>query len=567
MKTVSMKKIRRAFALAAMALVAGTTIQGAEPITETFDNFDVKYDFEIKKYLVTMPDGWDFFGEANVNYSKGTDSGTYRQGSKPSIGIGESNTTTYIITPILEGEFNFYLRNYTKSYQASVSVYSCTPAGDSWTIGDQIGEEVVLTKVTNPSFQKVSFSVSSPTHVALLISYAYFDDFTYTPAEAVDGPVLAVEDFENGSTYNFGTVPADTRQTFRLINRGDGDLSIERVTLTGEFTLVTGSELKTIAAGQTENVVVATKDCNATGELRIVSNNPDGDYVINLQSTYKVPEPEMQVDLTTIDFGTTIADTEREFIVNNVGDATLTVEITSSNDEFSVDPTTLSIEPGQNATVTVKFAYDANKIGVHKTTLTLSPNEGEDLEITVTAKVPDPNEWSEDFESDKLPEEWEIEGYADCWTFADGEVISEYDSTQKGYLITPWLNASEGQELTFDYKTTKPQTSINIYIQKQDGEFEPEPFVTISEPSKTTEFKTYVISGLEPGSYRFKFENDDYILDNFKGFKLDSLTGIHSITTDDKDHVEIYNLQGIRVKDMTVPGVYIINGKKILVNQ
>lgn len=564
MNAIRLKSISRIFALAAMALYAGATIQAAESVTETFDNFDVKYDFNTKKYVVTMPDGWFFFGEANEYYSQGTVSDTF--GSKPSIGINESNTTTYIITPMLEGEFNFWLRNYTKSYQATVTAYSCTPNGDdSWTIGSPIGEQVKLNKTTsgNPVFTNVKFNAPSPTHVALQISRAYFDDFTYTPAEVISGPALSVENFENGSTYNFGTVPADTRQTFRLINRGGEDLNISSVSLTGEFTLVSGGEPTTIGAGLTEDVVIATKDCNASGELRIVSNNPDGDYVINLESTYKVPAAEMQVDITEIDFGKVNANSQREVSVSNIGDATLTVEITSSTDEFSVDPTTLNIEPGQSETFTVNFTYDATKVGLRTATLTLSPNDGEDLEISVEARVPDPNVWTEDFASGELPEGWEIEDNSDCWTFENGEAISEYTYT-KGYLITPWLSVTENQELTFDYRPTNVYVSIVIWIQKHGEEFKE--LVTLDEPKKLTEFKSYVISGLAPGSYRFKFMNDDYNLDNFEGFKLDSVTGIESVNAENFDgSLKIYNIQGVPVKEATQPGLYIINGKKILV--
>ena len=40
------------------------------------------------------------------------------------------------------------------------------------------------------------------------------------------------------------------------------------------------------------------------------------------------------------------------------------------------------------------------------------------------------------------------------------------------------------------------------------------------------------------------------------------LTDTDGTDTNDKDI--IYNLQGIRMKDITAPGIYIVNGKKIL---
>ena len=43
------------------------------------------------------------------------------------------------------------------------------------------------------------------------------------------------------------------------------------------------------------------------------------------------------------------------------------------------------------------------------------------------------------------------------------------------------------------------------------------------------------------------------------------ITGVEDITISNNGEPVIYNISGIRVKDLTVPGVYIINGKKVLV--
>ncbi len=48
--------------------------------------------------------------------------------------------------------------------------------------------------------------------------------------------------------------------------------------------------------------------------------------------------------------------------------------------------------------------------------------------------------------------------------------------------------------------------------------------------------------------------------------KQDNVTGIETISTDaDDTDVPVYNLQGMRVDRITVPGIYIHGGKKIVV--
>ena len=48
-------------------------------------------------------------------------------------------------------------------------------------------------------------------------------------------------------------------------------------------------------------------------------------------------------------------------------------------------------------------------------------------------------------------------------------------------------------------------------------------------------------------------------------FSVDNTaTGIHGVTTGDNVEKEIYTLQGIRVSKMTTPGIYIVNGKKVV---
>ena len=51
----------------------------------------------------------------------------------------------------------------------------------------------------------------------------------------------------------------------------------------------------------------------------------------------------------------------------------------------------------------------------------------------------------------------------------------------------------------------------------------------------------------------------------FYGFDLDGTTGINEVKTENGEVKAIYDLTGRRVEEITAPGIYIVNGKKVLV--
>ena len=275
---------KRLFTIALAILSFSASGIAAEPITEKFDNFATYPS-------ITLPDDWYFYGSTTLE--KGTDSGTYK--SKPSISFSVANSSAYLITPVLEGEFNFYLRNLTKSYQATVTAYACTYEDGNFELGREIDYKKLSKSSSTPTFENVKFTSPTATRVALLISQGYFDDFTYTPGIlAQGGPSLTVSGYASGDTYNFGGVPvsAATEASFTLINGGDQDLTISSVTVSGKYQITEGGESFTIAPNENGVVKVITPAEDTEGQLEIISNDADNSpFVINLKSEYKVPKP------------------------------------------------------------------------------------------------------------------------------------------------------------------------------------------------------------------------------------------------------------------------------------
>lgn len=492
--------------IAACMMICAYASYAADPVTEGFDNF---------VSTSSMPEGWDSYGPT-VQYAYAKDIETFKA-KKPSIAAASPNTNNYLITPMLEGNFSFWLRNYTKNYQASVTAYACTYDGSTFVLGTQLGT-TTLTKTSSgtPSWSQVTFSAASPTRVALVISTAYFDDFTYTPAEAAEGPSLVVTGFENGSTFNFGGIPVSdgTTQTFTMLNAGSQTLEISSISVSGDYIITQGDEIDALTPGQTAEVTVATPAKDAQGALTIRSNNPDGDYEINLTSTYKIPAPVMNVETEPVNFGKVSADTDRDIVIGNLGDAELTVNISSDNNEFTVAPASLSVAPGAEGSFKVNFNYNETYYGAHSATLTITPNAGETVSISVTAIVRDPATWTEDFEAGERPDGWEAGAN---WTFENGVAKANYVYNNNNYLITPTLIARDGDELTFKYRATYYSSDIVVEAAKDNGSYNEVASLSLSSMN---DFASYTISGLEAGEYRFRFLSDRYELDDFEGLRL-----------------------------------------------
>lgn len=473
--------------------------------------------------LTALPEGWEAV-ETTVGFSYGA--GTYEISSdyaRSGKGLFTYQTSYagYIVTAPVTGDISFYVRARATRKACGVKVFK---------YDDGVGEEITAaarsytSSNTSTSWQQVTFTLEEGTRLAFQLCNAAIDDFVGEAYVASEEAELKVTDFASGDTFDFGHVAAGTTKTFTLNNRGLSELEITSVSVTGNYTITEGAEPMTIAAQSSATVTVATPAADATGALTIVSNDANSPYVINLTSTYKAPAPVMELDMTTVSFGKVTADAEQVITVSNTGDAELTATIASDNADFTVAPASLTVAAGETATFTVTYVYDAEAYGPHAATVTVTPNAGEAQTIAVTAIVQDPNVWTENFEGNALPEGWEADNY---WSFSDGVAHGKYAyGSTKYYLTTPALSVVAGDELTFNYK--RSYDKMIIEYQKDGGAWTQ----LYADPSyvSDSDWQTYTISGLEAGSYRFRFVNGDYDLDNFEGFKLNLNAPVMEVT-------------------------------------
>ena len=414
-------------------LFGGCLTASAETVTEGFDNFKAGWNSGFTEWELTLPQGWNYSGQAsNINVGD-----TYKT-ARPSIEVSVNNTDAYLITPTLEGTFSFYLRNYTKNYQASVTAYACTYENGEMTLGDELGSKT-LSKTSSgvPSWEQVSFTASTETRVALLISRAYFDDFTYTP---VGGSV-----------------------------------------------------------------------------------NPDPDPDPDPQPD---PVPVMEVSTTAVNFGMVTANATSNFTISNSGNGELTVAITSSNDEFTVSSSDITVAAGESEKVTITYLYNAEVFGEHTSTITLTPNKGDVATIAVSAYVKDPELWSEDFEAGVIPDGWTNDGWKvgtidgiDNSTHMAQATVS-YTAT---YLVTPRLEAKKDDVLTWDaylrwddeyllvqYSDDEQATWTTIYNYRAEDEGHGNKYHLPMSFTAPADGHYYL-------RFKARFQNS---VDNFIGFKL-----------------------------------------------
>ena len=521
----------------------------------------------------TLGDNWYVFPGDDGNYGRFGEDYKYKNnaydGADANYVYGYSSNYTKNVWLVLKKQVSGSVTFRSKMYRNSGTLYvtnKVTAVGDGTFTVDKTGAQSY--SITTTASSNTYDAGSTATYVAFCLTSSDLRllDVTYTEASAAEGAVLSVSGFESGSSFDFGTVPAGETKTFTLNNLGADELTITSIAVSGDFEITDGSDITSIASMGSASVTVATPEKDASGALTIVSNDENSPYVISLTSTYKVPAPIIVLDPTEIEFGKVTENASQVITVSNSGEAELIGTITSDNPDFTVSPSEINVPVGETAEFTVTYNYDVEAYGAHTATITVTPTVGEAATLAVSAKVADPNLWSEDFQGEGKPEGWEV---GTGWTFADGVARGKYTYGGSSYVTTPALQAEAGSTLDFQYKATANYVSINIQVSKDGAEFVD--FKTISGLNTMSEFETYTLDIPEAGVYKFRFANDDYDLDNFEGLKEAVLEHDMAITASDipsrgdtaSEYVASVTVQEKAGKDETVTAKLYIDGNVV----
>ena len=324
----------------------------------------------------------------------------------------------------------------------------------------------------------------------------------------------------------------DKQKTFTISNTGIADLTNISVSYSDEYATAAFSLNDNIATSIAQNgediTVTVTMDAatagNYTGTITINADDQT-EKIITVTGEYASNPATMAVTLDNtdvpaiVDFGTVNKQVVKTFTITNDGDLPLNItSIESSNTtDFTVSPATLTVAGGTSETFTVTFLYDENALDVEKTAnITITP---ENLSaISFGVKGTRIEMWSEDFSGNALPAGWESDG-SSYWTFSNGVAQGVYDNSNNmtKALTTPALVVNGTNDvLTFKYK----RNNAKMTIKKIKDNGEPEVLHTDASFNTDSEWQTYTITGLEAGTYKFQFMNEDYQLDDFEGFKL-----------------------------------------------
>ncbi|MBR1682857.1 MAG: choice-of-anchor D domain-containing protein [Bacteroidaceae bacterium] len=146
----------------------------------------------------------------------------------------------------------------------------------------------------------------------------------------------------------------------------------------------------------------------------------------------------------------------KTYTITNGGTGTLEGIITSSDESvFAVSKADFSLEAGESTTFEVNLMMSSD-YGAKSATITIHPTaEGlDDVIINATATLLDPNVWSEDFDEGELPTGWTTTGWTVGTTSAFDDNTTPMalapQSTTEATLVTPRLQAKEGDVLTWD---------------------------------------------------------------------------------------------------------------------
>ena len=351
---------------------------------------------------------------------------------------------------------------------------------------------------------------------------------TYAPVLSVALGETAVS---SPAAFDFGEATADASVTYNFTNAGAGTIEITNVTISGEGAAAYSTNWTTSTTVPFDLEITRTYDADRKGasDATVTVTTTEGDFVINVTGTDKAANaPELAVSpAEDADFGVVTAATSKTYTVTNAGTGLLTVNIYSNDAKFTVAPAQLTdIAAGESKTFDVTFTPVAETYGTFTAEIVVIPTYDESAAVpfNASAKVKDPNIWSEDFSAGTVPTGWNVDSN---WTISGGTANAAYAYGSTSYLTTPVLTVSDASdELTFDYEATAKYVDIKIQMSKDGGAFAD--YQTISDLNNG-DAGTYTITGLEAGDYQFRFANDNYKLDNFEGFKLNLADHIVSI--------------------------------------
>ncbi len=394
-----------------------------------------------------------------------------------------------------------------------------------------------------------------------------FDDVTFNVSGYVADPEAYTVSFDalpegwENTGWSFGSGFATGAYTSSTTSRNSEMISPAITVAEGETLAIEAqgtssyAELKVYTSTDNGATWTQAKDFSSdaranTSEFSVfeVDNVAAGSYKLKLEgyavhvrtlNGYSLDQNAPAMSFNAADFaaGKVTANATKTYSVSNSGTGTLTVNIASDNEKFTVEPAQLVITD-EAKEFTVTFNYEEGVYGKFNANITVTPTYDESAAVTfaASAQVVDPNIWAEDFEDDTLPIGW----VANNWTIG---TFSSYENTTTmalapsgstaGTLITPCLTAKEGDVLTWDAYYHYYDEAIKVEWSNDGStwtEFINDKY-TEGTSYSTTYHKEMSFTAPADGNYYLRFTSTyQNGVDNFNGFKLNLPDHIMAIT-------------------------------------
>ena len=267
---------------------------------------------------------------------------------------------------------------------------------------------------------------------------------------------------------------------------------------------------------------------------------PAGNYYIrfyggyaNITNIYGGELPmiaNMKVTAEDHNFGLIIEESTTTFTIKNTGRTELTdIEVSSDNFTFTIEDAPTSLGAGEEATVTVKMGIAA--MGVQSGVITVSAPDQTSVTFNVSGYVADPDKLMITFGDNKVPENWENTG----WTFSAGVATGTYSSStssRNSEMVTPAIQVGEGETMAIEAMgTSSSYAELYVYTSTDGGTT----WTKVGDfntqmRDNTSDYTVAVLSGLEAGTYLFKFEGYSVKVNTINGFQYDQNAPVMTVT-------------------------------------
>lgn len=186
-------------------------------------------------------------------------------------------------------ELSFFAANYGTTTGGSLQVSYSTNAGSTWV---DLGSTITLTE----TLTQYTLSAGIEGNVRVKFTKTSGDRINVDDVQIVDyvetntEPTISIQvndvNYDNGSTFDFGTNTGSASATLKIRNLGEPDLIITGHEVSGVEFSVDGTLETTIASLQTATFTINFQSENPgviSGSLSIVSNDPNNsEFILNL---------------------------------------------------------------------------------------------------------------------------------------------------------------------------------------------------------------------------------------------------------------------------------------------